>query len=278
MTEPALNTDVEALELELLLEGLYRRYGFDFRNYSKLSLRRRVQKTVLDEGLETISDLQRRVLRDGDVLNRLLRAVSINVTSMYRHPPFFAAFREHVVPVLATYPVIRIWHAGCSTGEEVYSMAILLAEEGLYERTKLYATDLSDEVLTRAKRGVFPLPAMREYTVNYQLAGGKSDFSRYYRSDDKAVVFDAALRRNIVFACHDLATNASFNEFNVIVCRNVMIYFDPQLQDRVHRLFHDSLCPFGVLGLGEKENLVCSSFESHYEEIAAGSRLYRRRG
>ena len=156
-------------------------------------------------------------------------------------------------------------------------MAILLVEEGLYERSKLYATDLSDEALGRARRGVFPLEAMREYTINYQLAGGKSDFSSYYRSDDEAVVFDAALRRNVVFACHDLATNASFNEFNVILCRNVMIYFDQQLQDRVHRLFHDSLCPFGVLGLGEKENLICSAFESSYTEIVPGSRLYRRR-
>lgn len=274
--EPAARDDVDEIELELLLEGVYRRYGFDFREYAPASLRRRVWRRVHAEGLTTLSALQDKLLHDPKCMERLLLDLSINVTSMFRDPTFYLAFREKVVPLLRTYPFTRIWIAGCSTGEEVYSLAILLHEEGVAERARIYATDINESVLDRARAGVFPLDKMREYTQNYIKAGGERAFSEYYLAKYDGAQFQRSLVENAVFAQHNLVSDRSFNEFNVIVCRNVMIYFDRTLQDRVHRLFYDSLVMFGVLALGGKESIKFSQHEECYEELDAGEKLYKK--
>ena len=195
---------------------------------------------------------------------------------LFRDPAFYKTFREKVVPVLRTYPFIRIWHAGCSTGEEVYSMAILLEEEGLYEKSRIYATDINEVVLQTAKSGIFPAEKMQEYTQNYMRAGGTSSFSSYYTAKYDAALFESALTRNVVFSQHNLVTDRSFSEFNVILCRNVMIYFDRALQDRVHALFYGSLVPFGFLGLGSKESMKFSKYETCYEQIDEREKLFRK--
>src|SRR5919206_5144495 len=231
-TVPARDADVEDLELQLLLEGVFRRYGFDFREYAPASLRRRVWRRVHAEGEQTISGLLARLLHDPAAMERLLLDLSITVTAMFRDPSFYVAFRERVAPLLRTYPFTRIWVAGCSTGEEVYSLAILLTEEELYERTRIYATDINEAVLDRARAGVFELDRMRTYTENYIRAGGTRAFSEYYVAAYDGAQFARSLVENVVFAQHNLVSDRSFNEFNLIMCRNVMIYFDKNLQDR----------------------------------------------
>lgn len=270
-------TDLESLELRLLLEALYSQYGYDFRGYARTSLKRRIWRRITEEGLETISGLQERLLHDPDVLERLLVDFSINVTSMFRDPTFFAAMREKVVPLLRTYPFVRIWNAGCSTGEETYSLAILLREEGLGDRSRIYATDINDAVLRRAKEGVFPLERMKDYTRDYIHGGGKAAFSDYYKTYGDVVRFDPTLVDGVVFAQHNLVSDGSFNEFNLIVCRNVMIYFDRSLQDEVHGLFYDSLVRFGLLALGHKETIRFTGHADDYAELDAHEKLYRRR-
>jgi len=266
----------EELEIRLLLEAIYHQYGFDFRNYALASIRRRVLRAVDVEKLSNVSALQARVMHDPACMERLLLDLSINVTAMYRDPSFYVAFREKVAPLLRTYPFTRLWVAGCSTGEEVYSLAILLHEEDLYDRTRIYATDINESVLERARAGVFPLDKMREYTQNYIKAGGTRAFSEYYLAKYDGAQFQRSLIENVVFAQHNLVSDRSFNEFNVIVCRNVMIYFDRALQDRVHRLFYESLATFGVLGLGTKESINFSPHEDRFEELDANERLYRK--
>src|SRR2546425_9533907 len=214
---PPAHDDLEDIELSLLLEGVFRQYGFDFREYAPASLRRRVWRRVFSEGLETISALQDKLLHEPACMERLLLDLSINVTAMFRDPSFYVAFREKVAPLLRTYPFTRIWNAGCSTGEEVYSLAILLHEEGLYERTRIYATDINEAVLERAKAGVFPLDKMRDYTENYIRAGGKAAFSEYYIAAYDGAQFARSLVENVVFAQHNLVSDRSFNEFNVIM-------------------------------------------------------------
>jgi chemotaxis protein methyltransferase CheR len=274
--ETAQRDDVDEIELALLLEGVFRRYGFDFREYAPASLRRRVSRRVQAEGLSTISALQDKLLHDPACMERLLLDLSINVTAMFRDPSFYATLREKVVPLLRTYPFTRIWVAGCSTGEEVYSLAILLLEAGLYDRTRIYATDINESVLDRARAGVFPLDKMREYTQNYIKAGGERAFSEYYLAKYDGAQFQRSLVENVVFAQHNLVSDRSFNEFNLIVCRNVMIYFDRALQDRVHRLFYESLVTFGVLALGAKESIRFSPFEDRYEDLDANERVYKK--
>jgi chemotaxis protein methyltransferase CheR len=220
--------------------------------------------------------LQEKVLHEPASMERLLLDLSINTTAMFRDPTFYLAFREKVVPNLRTYPFVRIWHAGCSTGEEVYSMAMLLEEEGLYDRCRIYATDINEAVLQRAKEGIFPLSSMQENTSNYIAAGGKGTFSEYYTARYDYAIFRPALRENVVFAQHNLVTDASFNQFNVIFCRNVLIYFNNVLQDKVQKLFLDSMEMFGVLGLGRKETTSYTSVVDSYEVIDADERLYRR--
>lgn len=262
--------------MQLLLEAVYRHYGYDFREYALASLRRRVWRRVHEEQLGSITALTERVLHDPACMARLLGDLSINVTSMFRDPQFYVAFAKHVVPQLHTYPFTRIWIAGCSTGEEVYSLAILLTEHGLYERSRIYATDINQLVLERAREAVYPLDRMQEYTENYMRAGGKRAFSEYYVAAYDGALFDAGLRENIVWAQHNLAQDGSFNEFQVVLCRNVLIYFDKALQNRVHQLFYESLVRFGTLCLGNRESVRFSAHESSYEEVDAEARLYRR--
>src|SRR5881227_2969697 len=233
--------DLEQIEIQLLLEGIFRHYGYDFRGYAPGSLKRRLWHRAYAEGLTTISGLTEKVLHDAQSMERLLLDLSINTTAMFRDPTFYVAFRQEVVPLLRTYPFVRIWHAGCSTGEEVYSMSILLQEEGLYDRCRIYATDINESVLQKAKTGFFPIATMQENTSNYIAAGGKGTFSDYYTARYDYAIFRPSLRENVVFAQHNLVTDASFNHFNVILCRNVFIYFNNVLQDRVHQLFQQSL-------------------------------------
>jgi chemotaxis protein methyltransferase CheR len=278
LTGPPASYDpaLERVEIELLLEGVYRHYGFDFRAYAYASIRRRLWKRVESESLGSISELQARVLHDASAMERLLLDLSISVTAMFRDPPFYQAFRQSVVPLLRTYPFIRIWHAGCSTGEEVYSTAIVLEEEGLLERSRIYATDINDAVLQRARDGIFPLTRMQEYTENYIRAGGTRSFSEYYTAKYDGALFSPSLTRNVVFSQHNLVTDRSFSEFNVVFCRNVLIYFDRELQNRVHALFYESLVTFGILALGSKESLRFSQYEPCYEKLDAREKLYRK--
>jgi chemotaxis protein methyltransferase CheR len=270
------NPSVEEIEIELLLEGIHRHYGFDFRNYAPSSLRRRITHFARNERVPTISALQERILHDRNWLDRFLYALSVNVSAVFRDPLFYLAFRKEVVPLLRTYPFIRIWLAGVSQGEEVYSLAILLQEEGIYDRCRIYATDINEPVLKKAKEGIYPLDLMQTYTANYIKAGGSQSFSHYYTAAYDRAIFKASLRDNVVFAQHNLASDASFNEFHVILCRNVMIYFNNELQAQVHHLLYESLVMFGILGLGAKETLRFSPHEQAYEEIDKSAKLYRR--
>jgi chemotaxis protein methyltransferase CheR len=275
---PPRSDPLEDLELRLLLEAVFQFHGFDFREYAPSSLRRRVRHLMREEGLATISALQDRILHEPKALPRLVYGLLVSVTSMYRDPGFFRAFRKQVAPVLRTYPMIRIWHAGCSTGEEVYSMAALLEEEGLYERCRIYATDMHEDALQKAAAGVFPLASMRGHTARYLAAGGRRSFSEYYAVRDRHVAFHARLRRNVVFAQHNLVTDRSFNEFNAILCRNVLIYFSRPLQERVHGLLYESLGRLGFLGLGSKETVQFTPFERSYQAIDPTHKLYRKVG
>jgi len=268
--------ELEDIEVRLLLEGIYQHYGWDFRDYAPASLKRRIWKCIQDEKLETVSGFQEKVLHDPACMERFLLAMSIDVTAMFRDPGFYLAFRRRVAPLLRVLPFIRIWHAGCASGEEVYSMAILLHEEGLCDRCRLYATDMNEAVVEKAKAGIFPLSAMQEYTSNYQQAGGRSSFSEYYTARYDNAILRPALKENIVWAQHNLVTDASFNEFHVIVCRNVIIYFNKSLQERVHRLIYDSLATGGVLGLGSKESLRFTPCEDCYEVVDEREKLYRK--
>ena len=271
-----VSAELERIEIDLLLEGVYRHYGLDFRGYALSSLKRRLWRRAREEGCESLSALQDLVLHDTAAMERLVVALSISVTSMFRDPGFFRAVREKVVPLLRTYPFVRIWNAGCATGEETWSLAILLEEEGLADRVRIYATDFNGQVVDRAKMGAFPLARMKQYTDNYLRAGGSEEFSRYYAAHGDAAVFSEELGSNIVFARHNLASDGSFNDFHVILCRNVLIYFGSGLQQRVHTLFHDSLVNFGVLGLGHKETIRFTPMEHCYEPIDEREKLYKR--
>lgn len=268
--------DIEAIEMPLLMEAMFQRYGYDFRGYAAASLKRRVHRAMQEEGVKTISAFQERVLHDMEAMARFLDIVSVDVTAMFRDPLFHKALRDKVAPGLHALPHVRIWHAGCSTGEEVYSIAILLHEEGLLEKSQLYATDFNQRVLEHAKEGIFLLKHMREYTANYQKAGGKGEFSSYYTAKHDSAIMRDFLRANIVWAEHNLVSDGSFNEFQVILCRNVMIYFGRPLQDRVHRLIYDSLAQGGVLCLGHGESLQFTPYERCYEVVDRAEKIYRK--
>ncbi|WP_205668501.1 protein-glutamate O-methyltransferase CheR [Ammoniphilus sp. CFH 90114] len=271
-----LCSDLEKLEIELLLEGIYRHYGFDFRNYAFSSIRRRIWHRIQAEKLSTVTSLLDKVLHDKKIMDKLFADFSINVTEMFRDPSFFHAFRTKVVPLLQDLPSIRIWHAGCSTGEEVYSMAILLHEEGLYHKTRIYGTDINDKVLQQAKTGQIPIHRMQSYTSNYVLSGGTKSFSEYYTAQREYVRFHPFLGENLVFAQHNLVTDGSFNEFHVIICRNVMIYFNRDLQERVQQLIYESLGVSGILGLGSREGLSFTPYAHCYEEMDSLEKIYRK--
>ena len=267
---------LEQLEIDLLLEAIYQQHGFDFRSYARSSLRRRVRAVMAAESLTTVSGLMARMLHDGACLDRLLLGLSVNVSAMFRDPGFFLAFRRHAVPLLRTYPFIRIWQAGCSTGEEVYSLAILLQEEGLYDRCRIYATDMNEVVLRKARSGIFSIDVMQKYNANYGASGGTGELSDYYTAAYDHVILRQSLSDRVVFAQHNLATDGVFNEFNVILCRNVMIYFTPPLQARVHDLFARSFATFGLLGIGSHESLPLQPGAQEYEPLVPGEKLFRR--
>lgn len=269
--------DRQDIEVRLLLEAIYQMYGYDFRSYSKASVKRRVQHRLGMSGLENISQMIEKVVHDKEFFVGLLNDMTVNVTEMFRDPWFYKAFREEVIPRLKTYPFIKIWHAGSSTGEEIYSMAILLTEEGLYERTQVYATDIDKVVLEKARKGIYPLASFKQYSENYLKAGGKAKLSDYYTAKYDSVIMDQRLKKNIVFADHDLATDQVFGEMQVVVCRNVIIYFDRELQRRVFSLFRDSLDLGGILCLGSKETMRFSGCEEEFEVLVKESRIYRKK-
>lgn len=266
---------IEQIEIDLLLEAIYQRYGYDFRQYSRASVKRRVQHHLARTEFQTISDLIRPILREPDLFQLLLFDMSVTVTEMFRDPWFYVILREQVVPFLKTFPFINIWHAGCATGEEVYSLAILLQEEGLYQRAHIYATDFNDVALEKAKNRIYPLERIKEYTENYQKAGGKASLADYYRAQYQSVIIDAALQKNITFANHNLATDSVFGEMHLILCRNVLIYFDRPLQDRVLTLFYNSLLYNGFLCLGSKETIHFSNIKDYFIEFAAREKIYQ---
>jgi chemotaxis protein methyltransferase CheR len=275
---------LEDIEIELLLEGVYQQYGYDFRDYSRGLLRRRVSHlmkshAIYGEKVGTISGLQDKVLHNPELADKLFTALSIGVTSMFRDPEFYLAFRQKVVPILRTYPFVRIWNAGCSTGEEAYSLAVMLSEEGLRDRFHIFATDMNMAALERAEAGTIPLAALPEYAVNYAMSGGTAHFPGLFTNaspHSSSTTFKASLKKNITFAQHNLATDAAFNEFNVVLCRNVLIYFNKELQDRVHRLLYESLATFGILGLGKKETTRLTPYQKSYAELDSPNRLYRK--
>jgi chemotaxis protein methyltransferase CheR len=275
-TPRAVRSSVEEIEIDLLLEAIYRIRGFDFREYARTSLRRRIQNRLRAEKIDTITRLLDRIVHDAACMDRLVVGLSVTVSAMFRDPAFFRALREQVFPLLRTWPYIRIWQAGCAMGEEVYSLAIMLAEDRLIDRCRIYATDINETALEKAHGGIFPLELMQRCTQNYLQAGGTRSFSEYYTAAYDNAIFSPALREQVVFARHNLVTDAPFNQFNLILCRNVLIYFNRALQDRVHRLLYDSLANFGVLGVGAKETLSFTPLEDRYEELVAPHRLYRR--
>lgn len=268
--------EIENVEIELLLEGMNRLYGFDFRNYVRSSIRRRILNRVRMDNLPSVTALLEKVLHDRAAAGRLFEDFSINVTEMFRDPDFFFTFRKTVVPLLRDLPEIRIWHAGCSTGEEAYSMAILMQEEGLADKTQIFATDMNERILDKARASAFPLMRMQGYTRNYLLAGGTQEFSAYYTTDSEYAYLHPELRGNMMFFQHNLVTDRSFHEFHVIVCRNVLIYFNPTLQAKVHRLFDESLHETGILALGSKESLIYFDQAKDYEPIDSGNKIFRK--
>ena len=265
------------IEIKLLMEGLFQVYGYDFRGYAESSLRRRLTQWLSGSGYATLSLAQSDLLRDRTIFETLLRGITVNVSEMFRDPAFFKAIREQVVPHLKTYPFVKIWHAGCATGEEAYSMAILLQEEGLKSRFRIYATDINEEVIRKAQEGIYPLQIMQHFTRNYQQSGGTASFSDYYTARYNHAILSPSLRENIVFAAHNLAVDTDFGEMNLILCRNVMIYFKQPLKERVLTLFDTSLMPGGFLCLGTKESLDNRHISDRYEAITPRMQIYRKR-
>jgi chemotaxis protein methyltransferase CheR len=268
--------DVEA-QIGVLAEAIFSRYNHDFRDYSPASLRRRVLYALTQFQVTTIGDLQERVLRSPEAFLRLLQFLTVPVSEMFRDPGYYRALREQVMPVLRTYPSIKVWIAGCSTGEEVYSMAILLREEGLLEKSIVYATDINPQSLDKARQGIFALESLKNYTANYQRSGGLRSLSDYYTAAYDGARFEHSLRDKITFADHSLATDSVFAETHLISCRNVLIYFNKRLQDRALGLFKESLCRRGFLGLGSKESLDFSSHAKGFEDVVRTERIFRKR-
>ncbi|MFQ5519165.1 MAG: CheR family methyltransferase [Mariprofundus sp.] len=264
---------IEDLELKLLLEGIYQHYGYDFRNYAHASIKRRIKRHMGMQKIERVSQLQDRVLHDTALMEKLLMDISVHVTDMFRDPDFYRALRQKVLPLLRTFPLIHIWHAGCSTGQEVYSLAILLHEEGLLDRTRIYASDINEQALKTARAGIYPLSHMKESISNYRASGGEADFSDYFIARYGNVMFDPELKRNITFYNHNLATDGPFHQFELILCRNVMIYFNTELKAQALDLFQKSLTPLGLLAVGNKESV---HQKKSFESFDAINRIYRK--
>ncbi|MBN1139072.1 MAG: protein-glutamate O-methyltransferase CheR [Anaerolineae bacterium] len=269
--------EIEKIEIELFLETIYRRYGYDFRHYTRASVRRRIRQYLAKVGYFRASELIPRLLYDQVFAASLIYEFSITVTEMFRDPSFYRSVRVNVVPYLQTYPYIKIWHAGCATGEEVYSLAIVLQEEGLYERATIYATDFNDTALSHAREGIYSPKDMRQYARNYQEAGGTASFADYYHAQYESAIMSQSLKRNITFADHNLVTDGVFSEMQLIVCRNVLIYFDKTLQNRVLKLFADSLHYGGFLCLGSKETVQFSEVQDLFQEVDDREKIYRKR-
>lgn len=276
--------DLEEIEIQLVLEAMQLRYGYDFTGYSRETIRRRLASNLSKTGLkgrqsrcERISDMIPKILHDPEFFGSIVRDISITVTEMFRDSSVYLALREKVLPVLRTYPFINIWHAGCATGQEVYSLAIVLKEEGLYDRSQIYATDMNDDALSKAREGIYPINEIGSYTRNYQQSGGRKSFADYYHAKYDHACIDQSLKRNITFANHNLVTDGVFAEMHLVLCRNVFIYFDKALQNRVLRLFSDSLCRGGFLCLGGSESLAFSAVEREFSEFAGDEKIYRKR-
>jgi len=268
----------ETIELNMLLESIFIKYGYDFRNYSKASIKRRVLSFLSDMDYKTISALQHEILYYPEIFEKLLFKLSVNVTEMFRDPEFYRSLKENVFPELKNKSQLKIWHAGCSTGEEVYSLSILLKEEGLYDKCYLYATDIDDHSLGKAKEAIYPVKYMQEYTLNYNKAGGQKSFSDYYTAKYDFALLNKELKKNIIFTNHNLASDAVFGEMDLVICRNVLIYFNRDLQDRSFKLFKDSLCEDGILCLGSKETIRVSQYSSSFEDVSASHKIYRVTG
>lgn len=265
---------IKSSDLHKLLESIRFVYGYDFTEYAEASVIRRIIHFMKGNKYDTVQELGNALLRDDTIFARFVQEFTVNVTEMFRDPSFYKSLRENVVRRLATYPFIKIWVAGCSTGEEVYSLAILLKEEGLLDRAVIYATDINQKVLQTAKEGIYPIDLMKSYTSNYQKSGGKKSFSDYYIAKFNSVLIDKSLRQNIVFSNHNLAVDTSFNEFQLILCRNVLIYFNQSLQNKVISLFYESLCPFGLLALGSKESLLFSDKKKHFDDVDKREKIF----
>lgn len=263
-------------EIALLLQDVHDIYGYNFNDYARPSLKRRINRLFSLNRFTGFPDFRLRVREDPNYFRYFVEEITVNVTEMFRDPHFYRCLREEVLPVLATYPFIRIWHAGCSTGEEAYSMAVLLKEAGLLERSLLYATDINPAVLEKLRKGIFPLRYMKQYSENYIQSGGIHDFSRYYTAKYDWVKFDEQLSRRMVISTHNLVSDRSFNEFQLILCRNVLIYFDKELQNRVLQLFEDSLEPLGFLALGTKESLKYSVIAPNYKQLPNRQKIWRK--
>lgn len=264
------------IEIKLLLEAIFHRYHYDFRDYSLASVRRRVQSALLHFECPTVSALEEKILHDASSFPKLLQYLTVQVSDMFRDPGFYRVLRQKVVPVLGTYPSLKIWVAGCATGEEAYSFAILLREEGLLEKSLIYATDINGEGLRKAEEGVYSLSRMPVFTENHRLSGAKVSLSNYYTARYDAAVIDRTLRKHIVFSDHSLATDTVFAEVQLVSCRNVLIYFDTSLQDRAIGLFAEALCRRGFLGLGTKESLRWSAHQESFTDFDAQERWYQR--
>lgn len=264
-------------EVDEVLHLIKRLYGYDFTEYSKASILRRVARFMNEAAITDLSALKYQLRQDKKVFDSFLEKVTVNVTEMFRDPEFYKAFKEKVIPRLASYPIIKIWHAGCSSGEEIYSMAILMYEAGLLSRTRFYGTDINPANLEKAKKGIMPLQVMKEYTTNYIKSGGVNDFASYYTAKYNNAIISKEFRDSITFSEHNLVTDSAFNEFQFICCRNVMIYFNRELQDKVIHLFHDSLAPLGYLALGIKESLLFSSIRQKFEVVSVQAKIFRRK-
>ena len=269
--------DVEKIEINLFLEALHQRYGYDFTHYAEASVRRRVRRFMEKNGYAQVSDMIPRLLYDDVFAQAAIHDFSITVTEMFRDPDFYQSVRKNVVPYLRTYPFIKVWHAGCATGEEVYSLAILLQEEELYERATIFATDINEMALDRAREGIYSLKDIRQYTLNYQKAGGLHSFADYYHAQYESAIMNQSLKTNITFASHNLVTDGVFGEMHLVFCRNVLIYFDRTLQNRVLGLFADSLNRGGFLCLGSKETLQFSNVAERFKVVDEHEKIYQRR-
>jgi len=262
-------------DIELLLNDIASRYGYDFTQYSRASLKRRLNRICLLDKFTSFAELRYTVMNQPEYLQRFIEEITVNVTEMFRDPNFYKSLRQDVFPKLGTYPFIRIWVAGASTGEEAYSIAILLKEANLYHKSLIYATDINPGVLEKASKGIFPISQMQLYSENYRLSGGAEDFSKYYTANYDSVKFHSELKEKIIFSTHNLVSDTSFNEFQLIMCRNVLIYFDKELQNSVFNLFDDSLDNFGYLALGSKETIRFSNLEQRYKQISA-DKIWRK--